>query len=158
MKTIIKCFACWILLFLFPNDLSSQINRYVNLGLPSGTLWKNQNESGFYNYATAIQKFGKELPTKTQMEELKTICQWTWSGNGFIVVGPNGNSIFLPADGCRFCDGDVSEVPCGYYWSSTPDGSDAAYDLDFMLSSVLGPCIYIGNIFRCTYSSVRLVK
>ena len=41
---------------------------YVDLGLPSGTYWKESNESGFYNYDNAVSKFGDKLPTKEQLE------------------------------------------------------------------------------------------
>ena len=38
---------------------------YVDLGLPSGTLWKDKNEEGgFYTYDQAVSKFGNKLPTK----------------------------------------------------------------------------------------------
>ena len=43
---------------------------YVDLGLPSGTLWKGKNEGGWYTYEEAISMFGNLLPTKEQFEEL----------------------------------------------------------------------------------------
>ena len=65
---------------------------YVDLGLPSGTLWKDQNEiAGLYTYEQAMEKFGNELPTKEQLEELQTSCRWTWTGSSYRVEGPNGN-------------------------------------------------------------------
>lgn len=43
------------------------------------------------------------MPTKVQIEELCEECMWTWTTmdghDGYKVVGPNGNSIFLPAAG-----------------------------------------------------------
>ncbi|HJJ45480.1 MAG TPA: hypothetical protein O0Y17_00165 [Methanocorpusculum sp.] len=43
---------------------------YVDLGLPSGTLWKDKNESGgFYTYDEAMKAFGNNLPTMEQFEE-----------------------------------------------------------------------------------------
>ncbi|MEE1184402.1 MAG: hypothetical protein UHZ06_07990 [Paludibacteraceae bacterium] len=107
----------------------------VDLGLPSGTLWYAKNEGGDYaryTYDEAVSKFGNKLPTKEQLEELKNQCTWTWTGSGYKVVGPNGNSIYLPAAGYRNCNGNVDRVGSyGYYWSSTPDGSDYAYGLSF---------------------------
>lgn len=124
----------------------------VDLGLPSGTLWKDKNEDGgFYTYEQAIYKFGDKLPTKEQFEELKNKCQWTWTGNGYKVIGPNGNSISLPAAGYRACDGSVSSDGC--YWSSTPNGSGRAWSLGFYSGSV-----YMGNSVRCGGRSVRLVQ
>ena len=131
--------------------------QYIDLGLPSGTKWRNSNEGGdnvHYTYDEAVSKFGNKLPTKEQLEELKNQCTWTWTGSGYKVVGPNGNSIYLPAAGYRYCDGGVDKVGSyGRYWSSTPTGSGVAYFL----------CFYSGRVFmydsgRCGGLSVRLVQ
>lgn len=85
-----------------------QINQYesksgyVDLGLPSGTLWRNSNEGGAYatySYMQALERFGKNLPTNHQWGELRYTCSWTWIGNGYKITGPNGNFIMLPAEG-----------------------------------------------------------
>lgn len=137
---------------------SSYLNQgYVDLGLPSVTLWKNANEGGDYaryTYDDAAKRFGNKLPTKQQLEELKNKCTWTWIGNGYKVIGPNGNSITLPAAGCRFCNGDVYFVGSyGNYWSSTPGDSDNAWRLHFRSSGVT-----MYNEYRCGGYSVRLVQ
>ena len=129
---------------------------YTDLGLPSGTLWKNFNATGFYTYDEAVSQFGKRLPTKAQWEELKGECQWSWTGSGYKVTGPNGNSITLPAAGCRNSDGSLcSVVACGgYYWSSTPKDSGYAWLLLFLPSG----SVDVGNRARCSGLSVRLVQ
>ena len=126
---------------------------YVDLGLPSGTLWKDQNEAGgFYSYDQAMAKFGSSLPTKEQLEELKNSCRWTWNGNGYKVEGPSGESIVLPAAGYRSCDGSVYYVGSdGGYWSSTPNGSEDAWYLFFNSGNV-----DMGYGSRCYSQSVRL--
>ncbi len=128
---------------------------FVDLGLPSGTLWKDKNEDGgFYTYEQALNKYGSNMPTKEQFEELKDKCRWSWTGNGYSVTGPNGNSIVLPASGVRSCDGSVYGVgTLGDYWSSTPKDSDFAWDLDFHSGGV-----YVSNNRRCYGHSVRLVQ
>lgn len=126
---------------------------YVDLGLPSGTLWKDKNEGGFYTFEKAIKKFGNQLPTKEQLEELKSSCQWNWTGNGYKIVGPSGKSIILPAAGFCFCDGYVNEVgSIGRYWSSTLNGSDDPWYLHINSNVVV-----IGSVGRCG-RSVRLVQ
>lgn len=126
---------------------------WVDLGLPSGTLWKNRDESGEYVYDEAIKKFGSKLPTKAQIEELKNKCTSTWIGNGCKFTGPNGNSIVLSAAGIQYCNGNVFHVGTrGYYWSSTPYASDFAWGLYFW-SGVLD----VDNFTRCNEFSVRLV-
>ena len=131
---------------------------YVNLGLPSGTLWKNANEGGDdarYTYDEAVRRFGSKLPTKQQLEELRDKCTWTCTGSGYRVIGPNGRSIFLPAAAYRDCDGYVCDVVgyAGDYWSSTPGGSDRAWYLYFIPSGV-----YMNSYIRCLGLSVRLVR
>ena len=134
---------------------------FVDLGLPSGTKWKDANEKNeadaehdFFTYDEAVLQFGNNLPSKEQCEELKDECQWSWTGSGYRVTGPNGNSITLPAAGYRFCDGGMSyEGTLGNFWSSTPDGSDYAWSLYFNSVSA-----YVGFYDRCLGYSVRLVQ
>lgn len=157
MKRIIILTLC--VGILFPGSVSVFAQSYVDLGLPSGTLWKKSNEGGVfvhYTFDEAIKDFGKSLPTEKQLIELKNECDWTWIGNGYKVTGPNGNSITLPAAGIRYCHSDVDYVDVGTYgayWSSTPDYSDLECYLNFDSSEV--------NVYgrsRCSGLSVRLVK
>ena len=129
----------------------------VDLGLPSGTLWKNANEGGDnarYTYDEAVSRFSNKLPTKQQLEELKNKCTWRWTGDGYDVMGPNGNSIFLPAAGGCDCDGNVYGVGTdGRYWSSTPFGLGEAWRLFFNSGEVS-----VSSHNRCLVYSVRLVQ
>ncbi len=135
-------------------DAPENPQGYIDLGLPSGTLWKNQNEDGFYAYDEAVSKFGSKLPTKDQCEELKNYCDWTWTGDGYRVKGSNGNFIFLPAAGYCDCNGSVNFVGLyGYYWSSSPSDSDHAWRLGFISGGV-----DLGDYYRCVGRSVRLVQ
>lgn len=127
---------------------------YTDLGLPSGTIWKNFNATGFYTYDQAVSQFGTRLPSKAQWEELKAECQWTWTGSGYKVTGPNGNSITLPAEGVHNCYGHVTSVGTyGNYWSSTPKSSEFAWSLNFYSHRVS-----ISSDGRCNGLSVRLVQ
>ena len=127
---------------------------YTDLGLPSGTKWKNFNATGLYTYDEAVSQFGNRLPSKEQWDELKAECRWTWTGRGYIVLGPNGQSITLPAGGYRGCNGGVTRMGSdGYYWSSTPNVSDHAWSLYFNSSEVRT----FHNIW-CGGQSVRLIQ
>ena len=96
---------------------------FIDLGLPSGTLWAESNEEGFYTFDEAVSKYGDSLPTREQFIELRSQCKWEWMGDGYKVTGPNGNCIVLPAKGFRDDDGNVYGVGfIGNYWSSTPLG------------------------------------
>lgn len=131
---------------------------YVDLGLPSGTLWKStneggKNESGFYDYDEAVKKFGSYLPTKEQWMELSDLCSWTWTGYECKILGPNGNFILLPGKAFRTCEGIGFVGDVGRYWSSAPCGSERAWDLCFGTSNVK-----MDSIERCFRISVRLVN
>ena len=134
---------------------SSSSGDYVDLGLPSGTLWKRQNEYGFYTYEEAINRFGNKLPEKHHFVELQNECTWIWMDDyGYKVVGPNGNSITFPAAGFRRCNGDVRSVGTyGGYWSSTPYDSYLAWYLFFNSSEV-----FMYDYDRCRGLPVRLVQ
>lgn len=130
-------------------------NDFIDLGLPSGTKWKNANEYGYYNHHDAVSKFGAQLPSKEQWRELGKMCTWTWTGNGCRITGVNGNSIFLPAAG--FVKNDQNNL-CfagvkGCYRSSTPNGSNNAWRLYFDAGNVT-----VGDSDQFYGESVRLVK
>lgn len=107
--------------------------KFVDLGLPSGTLWKNQKETSYrnyegqYTYDEAIETFGNQLPTQEQWQELISKCEWTHMGTGlYKVTGPNGNFIEIKHHLTLFCNGKVDngEWDRARYWSSTKTKHD----------------------------------
>ena len=68
------------------------------------------------------------MPTKEQWEELyyNTTCTWTTQNgvNGRLFTSTNGNSIFLPAAGCRNGSSLSGAGSIGYYWSSSLNTND----------------------------------
>ncbi|MDE5783462.1 MAG: DUF1566 domain-containing protein, partial [Prevotella sp.] len=92
--------------------------------------------SGNPEYDAARANWGGSwrLPSQKECEELRDKCTWTWTSqgghNGYKVIGPNGNSIFLPAAGYRYGSSLYYAGDGGDYWSSTPFESntqDACY-------------------------------
>ncbi len=84
--------------------------EYIDLGLPSGTLWsadyeKEANDYIFEPYQLASTK---AIPTRAQWNELKRCAKWEFIGEDGVLeivkcTGPNGNSIlFQPVGGMRF--------------------------------------------------------
>ena len=103
-------------------------DSYVDLGLPSGTLWKAQNEEGLMAFDDAKKKYGRSIPSIKQWEELKKYCVWEWTGDGYNVTGPSGQGIFIPAAGYRNVSGQVGKVGTfGNYWSSTSKDKKEAW-------------------------------
>jgi uncharacterized protein (TIGR02145 family) len=151
MKKLLSfCLICLVAM-----SAMAQNSVWVDLGLPSGTLWKSTNEKGFYyTYDEAVSQFGDNLPSREHFIELKAFCTWEWNGKGYVVTGDNGNSIILHAAGYRSCDGDVEDVGTfGAYWSSTPYKS---YDLWYFYFS--GEVLDMAYDKHCYGFSVRLVQ
>lgn len=108
----------------------------------------------------ATANWGSEwrMPTQAEQDELRTECSWTWMTkndvNGYKVVGPNGNSIFLPAAG--YCSGGsfYHTGHKGFYWSSSlyTGNTSYAYYLSFTYNDVSR---YSND--RCYGQSVRPV-
>lgn len=129
--------------------------NWIDLGLPSGTLWCEINETGYYTYKEAKKNFSKSLPNIIDFAELVHYCSWKWDNEkeGMVVTGPNSNSIFFPAPGCRISWGNWN-VLNGYYWSITPFQDEYAYNLHFT-SEIINPTSHCTLRTGC---SVRLVK
>lgn len=124
--------------------------------------------------ATITLGDGWRLPTKAEIEELIEKCTWVFYNisprkdkideeflSGYIVVGPNGNAIFILST--AFC---TSPDYCTIYWSSElSDAPTKAYSLyvdpynnpkdsqwpDF-------PSYYVMRYDRATHSCIRPVK
>lgn len=64
------------------------------------------------------------MPTEKEFLELIQRCEWSWttinSVPGYSIVGPNGNSIFLPAGGKKSGTQKIEVEGC--YWSETVNG------------------------------------
>ena len=114
--------------------------------------WGETEPKELYDWSTyseaeedvATTKWGGEwrIPTQAEQDELRTECSWTWMTendvNGYKVVGPNGNSIFLPAAG--YCSGSslYNVGHKGFYWASSlyTGNTSYAYYLSFTYNDV----------------------
>ena len=136
--------------------------KFVNLGLPSGKLWATENvkdkngDEAFFSFDDSVNAFGKNLPSKKDWKELFDNSSYSWNEErkGYDVIGPNGNSIFLPAAGYRSGVGMYLVGNYGYYWSSSVCDENGAY-LACFCSDRLKPQNYDS---RCLGFSVRLVR
>ena len=74
-----------------------------------------------YDAATVNMGAPWRMPSTAQQQELINNCSQEWTTrnnvNGFLVKGPNGGQIFLPAAGFRW-NGELNDAgSTGYYWS-----------------------------------------
>ena len=60
------------------------------------------------------------MPTKNEADALLMQCEWTWDSDkkGYVITGPNGKSIFLPANGYRQNTILYRAGLWGRYWGS----------------------------------------
>ena len=103
------------------------------------------------------------MPTDAEWTELRENCTWTWTDdyNGTGVAGRivtsniNGNSIFLPAAGCRNND-DLYDAGNGrgYYWSSS---LSMGYPYNAWVVDFYSDYVYRSYYSRCIGQSVRPV-
>lgn len=85
---------------------------------------------------TAAQVWGGSwhMPTKAQLQELITECNWTWTSSGGTngySVSKNGKVIFLPAAGGYTNGYPLNIGSMGLYVSSTPLNAEEMYFLYF---------------------------
>lgn len=102
--------------------------KFVDLGLPSKTLWADRNiganrieDVGIYtSHTESFYHKDIGIPSEKQFEELIRQCVWKWTTKnhvkGYKIVGPNGNSIFLPLTG-QYDGSLVINKSIGLYWS-----------------------------------------
>lgn len=169
-------------------------HAYVDLGLPSGTLWATMNvgassETDYGNYymygmgsktydSTDTPYAGTEdplaasadtasivwggswhMPTRAQMQELTANTTYEWvtdykgSGiNGGTFTATNGAVLFIPAAGFWGYGSQNGVGNYGYYWGSSPSGSNDAYRLYFDIGAK-----FVGYDGRKSGHSVRPV-
>jgi len=100
-------------------NTSTDNNLYPNSNPPSNICNTE--------YDIAHVQWGRDwrMPSKAELDELYRLCTWKWTErngiNGYQVIGPNGNSIFLPAAGMRKGLNYESIGKTCYYWSGTLD-------------------------------------
>lgn len=74
---------------------------------------------------------GWRMPTKSELLELKNNSKWEWTKyngtNGYKIIGPNGNYIFLPAAGYMIFKTITRLGEWTEYWSSSNDHNAFAF-------------------------------
>ena len=118
-----------------------------------------EDDAAYVNWGTSWR-----MPTVDQQQELVDNCTWTWTTqndvNGSLVVGPNGNSLFLPAASCYAGDRVWSIGRAGDYWSRslTSDYSCSAHELVVYSSDSFGISFHTQMLNRDYGLTVRAVR
>lgn len=110
----------------------------------------------------AAQKLGMgfRIPSNYDWQELIDKCEWRFVKiNGVVgarVVGPNGNSIFLPCDGN--ITGEANDIPdWGFYWSRDLNRSDCMRAITCLIKPYSKESSIDEKTFRCWGQHVRAV-
>ena len=109
-------------IYKYNEGLDKTITKY-NFSAAHGAV-DNKYVLDLEDDAAHINWGGKwRMPTRKECAELEEICTWQWKQyngvKGYLVTGPNGNSIFLPAAGFKK-EKEILEVGIrGFYLSNT---------------------------------------
>lgn len=117
-----------------PVDFRNNKTTYVDLGLPSRTLWstdyeKNGDDLVFVPYERAEYM---KLPTIEQWKELYTCCKWEYKVdsagdfNWAKCVGPNGNTLKFNRTGKKNID-QLSEEWHAFFWLEEDETTKAVH-------------------------------
>ena len=118
-----------------PVELQEDKIEFVDLGLPSGTLWASSFETydGTNTQCVPYEQAKKyHLPTEEQYKELIEFCSWDpqRKNNNFshyMVIGRNGNYIKLPISGYMVVD-RYEHWQNGYFWLKNEDNDNLNKD------------------------------
>lgn len=154
-----------------PVDLRDNRNEFVDLGLPSGTLWANdyETEDGIIMYLPYVKASGFNLPTEEQWKELLEICKWqgrySSSGQSFYgitIIGPNGNCIKLGAKGYMQDEIEIGKPKYGggsvRFWLKNHQDTSELKAIKIEKGSGCTPIIEVANVFSGYKLPIRLVK
>lgn len=91
-------------------DLRDKQTEFIDLGLPSGTLWAKDHEAtnGCYMYLPYDDAAKLSIPTETQWDDLLKTCRFIWSvkNYNYECIGPNGNFITFSIAGYKITDNE----------------------------------------------------
>lgn len=99
------------------SDIYNQ-NSYEWYDVPTESYKIPATNIAATKYDVATQTLGGRwrMPNEEEFKELIDKCTWVATGNGFRVIGPNGNEIFLPFTGMGNGN-SLNESNKMFYWS-----------------------------------------
>jgi hypothetical protein len=143
-------------------DLSND-SKFVDLGLPSGTLWSREFEQKDHDvlFLPYLEASNFNMPTEEQFSELLSICKWEFAyidnlSIKYDCIGPNGNVISFYSKGELAPNGFIRDNRNIKFWLYSDNDEN---------EKVIANMYYFGEEIRKTDSMfmgyrlpVRLVK
>ncbi len=135
-------------------DYDSYIYRIAKYTSSDGLVeLEATDDAAFVDYLSGYSR----TPSRADFDELLNYCTKTWitrnGVNGYEFVGPNGNSIFLPASGGYSDESLLNNGSCGFYWLNSVY-SDENYAYGFLLDSTT---VTETNYYRMYGQTIRPV-
>ena len=123
-ETTVKTSWKWDTYQYYENDKLTKYNTVASNGEVDSKITLEAEDDA----ATVYWGDAWRMPTTTEIKELIDQCTWTWTTqeevNGYKVVGPNGNSIFLPVTGYGYMTYHMQPKNEARYWSSSLQAVD----------------------------------
>lgn len=149
-----------------PVNLRDNKTEYVDLGLPSGTLWATdfEKEEGNRMYLPYGKAALLNIPTMEQWEELFESCRWecvTPNGsqtdstiNEVLCVGPNGNVLKFERTGMYEITDNISDGYEIYFWLI--DNEEESEKNSVVFRRILNSRISNVNFYKSEYVTNKL--
>lgn len=149
-----------------PVDLRDNRTEYVDLGLPSGTLWSKEFEQDGDKvcYLPYCDASNLSLPTEEQWNELVDVCKWEYDNPGSFheayCIGPNGRILKFCLTGMVLVNKKEEDGKTYFWISEEKDGNEKSavsiYDVHNNGCNYTGKSV--DSIFSGFKLPVRLVK
>ena len=114
----------------FSIDLCENETEFVDLGLPSGTLWSTDyvrdGEEILFQPQTDAESLN--IPTREQWDELVNVCKWEYDKSGSFheayCIGPNGKILKFCLTGMVHVNNIVEKGNAFFWISEEKDGNE----------------------------------
>lgn len=110
-----------------PVDLRESKTEFIDLGLPSGTMWAKEFEQDGdkVHYLPYCDASTLSLPTEEQWNELLSFCRWEFTyvndfSRKYDCIGPNGKVITFKSYGFHKVDGIIVQGERIFFWLKDP--------------------------------------
>lgn len=115
---------------------------YEDSTYSGASLDEKEIGGGDKDAARAVWGAGWRIPTCDEFKELYDECDWKWSTeggmSGYLITGPNENTIFLPASGIKIKEEVQDLCKMGYFWTSERSSSENEYGFAYEFYIVNG--------------------